>query len=140
MIKKFGICASVLLLASCSSTTITEYGDKGNVVKVTETNESPVVVLAGNTKDKHLLFHQGGFYFNVGVQPSNNSYGIGGGSVDNTYASIVASDGTKDGEKVAKQFSKIVNASKYKLSVSTEGVSSENETIPTAKKTETKGE
>jgi hypothetical protein len=124
----------------CSSTTITEYDSKGNVIKVTETNESPIVVGISNTKDKHVLGHIGGWYANIGVQPNSNSYGIGIGTIDNTYASIVASDGTKDGEKVAKQFAKIVNASKYKLSVSTEGVSSENETISATKKTETKGE
>ena len=129
-----------LLCVGCSSTTITEYDGKGNVIKVTETNESPIVVGISNTKDKHVLGHIGGWYANIGVQPNSNSYGIGIGTIDNTYASIVASDGTKDGEKVAKQFAKIVNASKYKLSVSTEGVNSENETISATKKTETKGE
>lgn len=146
--KKFSLyilgTLALVLGAGCSSTTITEttYNQDGTVAseKITESRESPVVVLAGNTKDKHVLFHQGGFYFNIGVQPSNNSYGIGGGTVDNTYASVVASDGTKDGEKVAKQFAKIVNASKYKLSVSPEGLSSENEAVSTTKKTETKTE
>ena len=133
-----------LVSAGCSSTTITEttYNPDGTVAteKITETSESPIVVAVGNTKDKHVLAHIGGWYANIGVQPNSNSYGLGAGSIDNTYASIVASDGTKDGKDVAKQFAKIVNASKYKLSVSTEGVGSENETVSTTKKTETKAE
>ena len=135
---------ALVLSAGCSSTTITEttYNPDGTVAteKITETSESPVVVAVGNTKDKHVLAHIGGWYANIGVQPNSNSYGLGAGSIDNTYASIVASDGTKDGKDVAKQFAKIVNASKYKLSVSTEGVGSENETVSTTKKTETKAE
>ena len=135
---------ALVLSAGCSSTTITEttYNADGTVAstKVTETSDSPIVVGISNTKDKHVLGHIGGWYANVGVQPNRNSYGIGVGSIDNTYASIVASDGTKDGKEVAKQFAKIVNASKYKLSVSAEGVNSENETVSTTKKTETKAE
>ena len=136
---------ALVLSAGCSSTTITEttYNTDGSVAstKITETSESPIVVGISNTKDKHVLGHIGGWYANVGVQPNSNSYGIGVGSIDNTYASIVASDGTKDGEKVAKQFAKIVNASKYKLSVSTEGVGSEYETnAKTSVSKETKGE
>ena len=120
----------LLVLCGCSSTTITEttYNQDGTVasVKTTKTSESPVVVAVGNTKDKHVVWHQGGFYANVGLQPSSNTYGLGLGTIDNTYASIVASDGTKDGAKVAKQFSSIVNASKYKLSVSPDGIESES--------------
>ena len=146
--KKFSLyilgTLALVLSAGCSSTTITEttYNPDGTVAseKITETSESPIVVAVGNTKDKHVLAHIGGWYANIGVQPNSNSYGLGAGSIDNTYASIVASDGTKDGKDVAKQFAKIVNASKYNLSVSTEGVGSENETVSTTKKTETKAE
>ena len=135
---------ALVLSAGCSSTTITEttYNADGTVAstKVTETSDSPIVVGISNTKDKHVLGHIGGWYANVGVQPNSNSYGIGVGSIDNTYASIVASDGTKDGKDVAKQFAKIVNASKYKLSVSTEGVGSENETVSTNQKAKKEGQ
>lgn len=144
MKKLLTLIIGAVALVGCSSMTITEttYDSEGKVasIKITETSESPVVVAVGNTKDKHVVFHQGGWYANIGVQPNSNSYGIGAGSIDNTYASIVASDGTKDGAKVAKQFAEIVNASKYKLSVSAEGVNSENETVSTTKKTETKAE
>ena len=133
-----------LVSAGCSSTTITEttYNPDGTVAteKITETSESPIVVAVGNTKDKHVLAHIGGWYANIGVQPNSNSYGLGAGSIDNTYASIVASDGTKDGKDVAKQFAKIVNASKYKLSVSPEGLNSENEAVSTNQKAKTEGQ
>lgn len=146
--KKFSLyilgTLALVLSAGCSSTTITEttYNPDGTVAaeKITETSESPIVVAVGNTKDKHVLAHIGGWYANIGVQPNSNSYGMGAGSIDNTYASIVASDGTKDGKDVAKQFAKIVNASKYKLSVSTEGVGSENETVSTNQKAKTEGQ
>ena len=135
---------ALVLSAGCSSTTTTEtiYNTDGTVAstKVTESSESPVVVLAGNTKGKHILFHQGGFYGNIGVQPSNNSYGIGGGVVDITYASIVPSDDPKDGSNVAKQFAKILTAGKYDLSITKDGINSEDETVSTTKKTETKAE
>ena len=121
----------LILFCGCSSTTITEttYDKDGTVVsqKITETSESPIVVAVGNTKDKHVLAHIGGWYANIGVQPNSNSYGLGAGSIDNTYASIVASDGTKDGAKVAKQFIGIVDSSKYSLSVSQDGLTSEKE-------------
>ena len=146
--KKISLCIlgtlALVLSAGCSSTTITEttYNQDGTVAseKITETSESPIVVAVGNTKDKHVLAHIGGWYANIGVQPNSNSYGLGAGSIDNTYASIVASDGTKDGKDVAKQFAKIVNASKYKLSVSTEGVGSENEAVSTSQKAKTEGQ
>lgn len=132
MKKLLTLIIGAVALVGCSSTTITEttYDSEGKVasIKITETSESPVVVAVGNTKDKHVVFHQGGWYANIGVQPNSNSYGIGAGSIDNTYASIVASDGTKDGAKVAKQFAEIVNASKYSLLISEKGISSENET------------
>lgn len=122
--------AGSLFLAACSSTKITEtvYASDGKTVlsvKETETSESPLVIGISNTKDKHLVAHVGGWYANIGVQPNSNSYGIGVGSMDNTYASIVASDGVKDGAEVAAFFPAIVDASKYSLSVSKDGVNAE---------------
>ncbi len=124
------ILAGALLLAACSSTKITEtvYASDGKTVlsvKETETSESPLVIGISNTKDKHLVAHVGGWYANIGVQPNSNSYGFGVGSIDNTYASIVASDGTKDGAEVAAFFPAIVDASKYSISVSKEGLNAE---------------
>lgn len=122
--------AMIALCSGCSSTTITEtsYAADGVTVasvKVTESSESPLVIGISNTKDKHVVAHIGGWYGNIGVQPSSNSYGIGIGSLDNTYASVVASDGSKDGAKVAAIFPAIVDASKYSLSITKDGASSE---------------
>ena len=116
------------LCAGCSSTTITEttYAADGSVaaVKVTESSESPLVTGIANTKDKHVVAHIGGWFANIGVQPTSNSYGIGVGSLDNTYASVVAGDG-KGGAEIAQFFPAIVDASKYSLSISKDGVKSE---------------
>lgn len=122
--------AAIAFCGGCSSTTITEttYAEDGKTVaavKVTETSESPLVIGISNTKDKHVVAHIGGWYGNIGVQPSSNSYGIGIGSLDNTYASVVASDGTKDGAEVAAIFPAIVDASKYSLSITKDGVTAE---------------
>lgn len=122
--------AAIAFCSGCSSTTITEttYAADGKTVaavKVTESSESPLVIGISNTKDKHVMAHIGGWYGNIGVQPSSNSYGIGIGSLDNTYASVVASDGTKDGAEVAAIFPAIVDASKYSLAITKDGVSSE---------------
>lgn len=122
--------AAIAFCGGCSSTTITEttYAEDGKTVaavKVTETSESPLVIGISNTKDKHVVAHIGGWYGNIGVQPSSNSYGIGIGTLDNTYASVVASDGSKDGADVAAIFPAIVDASKYSLSITKDGASSE---------------
>lgn len=134
--KKFVIAVfatASLLFVGCSSTTITEtaYAEDGKTIvskKITETSESPLVIGVANVKDKHLLAHMGGWYVNIGVQPNSNSYGIGAGTIDNTYASLVSGK-DKNGDKIVKYFPAIVDASKYSLSVSADGVESEkNET------------
>ena len=120
--------AALAVCAACSSTTITEttYAADGKTVvsqKITESSESPLVIGIANTRDKHVVAHIGGWFANIGVQPSSNSYGIGVGTLDNTYASVVAGDG-KGGSEVAAIFPAIVDASKYSLSVSKDGVAS----------------
>ncbi|MBR6388996.1 MAG: hypothetical protein IKS15_02615 [Opitutales bacterium] len=124
--------AGALLFAACSSTKITEtaYAEDGKTVlsvKETETSESPLVIGLSNTREKHLVAHIGGWYVNLGVQPNSNSYGIGAGTIDNTYASLVS--GTdKGGELVVPYFPAIVDASKYSLTVNKEGLKAGNET------------
>lgn len=123
--------AAIAFCSGCSSTTITEttYAEDGKTVaavKVTKSSESPLVIGISNTKNKHVVAHIGGWYGNIGVQPSSNSYGIGIGSLDNTYASVVASENSKkDGAAVAAIFPAIVDASKYSLSITKDGASSE---------------
>lgn len=137
--------AAIAFCSGCSSTTITEttYAADGKTVaavKVTESSESPLVIGISNTKDKHVVAHIGGWYGNIGVQPNSNSYGIGIGSLDNTYASVVASGGSeRDGADVAAIFPAIVDASKYSLSITKNGASSEGGiTAKNTPETETK--
>lgn len=112
-----------VMLAGCSTTTITEttYKDDGKTVasvKTTETSGNPFVILAQNSKDKNWVIHQGGWGFNIGYA----DWGINGGSLDNTIASFTDKD---NAVKIAKYAPVIVDASKYTLTVSADGIESE---------------
>lgn len=113
-----------LTLAGCSTTTITEttYAADGQTVasvKVTETSGNPFVILAQNSREKNWVLHQGGWGFNIGY----SDWGINGGSLDNTVASFTDEDNAVE---IAKFAPAIVDASKYSLSVSTDGIKAEN--------------
>lgn len=112
------------MLAGCSTTTITEttYAEDGKTVasvKVTETSGNPFVILAQNSREKNWVLHQGGWGFNIGY----SDWGINGGSLDNTVASFTDKDASVEIAKIAPA---IVDASKYSLSVSTDGIKAEN--------------
>lgn len=112
------------MLAGCSTTTITEttYADDGQTVasvKVTETSGNPFVILAQNSREKNWVLHQGGWGFNIGY----SDWGINGGSLDNTVASFTDEDNAVE---IAKFAPAIVDASKYSLSVSSDGIKAEN--------------
>lgn len=113
-----------VLLAGCSTTTITEttYAEDGQTVasvKVTETSGNPFVILAQNSREKNWVLHQGGWGFNIGY----SDWGINGGSLDNTVARFTDKDAAVE---IAKFAPAIVDASKYSLSVSTDGIKAEN--------------
>ena len=113
-----------VMLAGCSTTTITEttYAADGKTVasvKTTETSGNPFVILAQNSKDKNWVIHQGGWGFNIGYA----DWGINGGSLDNTVASFTDED---NAVKIAKYAPVIVDASKYTLSISADGIKAEN--------------
>ena len=113
-----------LALAGCSTTTITEttYAADGKTVanvKVTETSGNPFVILAQNSKEKNWVLHQGGWGFNIGY----SDWGINGGSLDNTVASFTDEENAIE---IAKFAPAIVDASKYSLSVSSDGIRAEN--------------
>lgn len=115
---------AAIALAGCSTTTITEttYASDGQTVasvKVTETSGNPFVILAQNSKEKNWVLHQGGWGFNIGY----SDWGINGGSLDNTVASFTDTDNAVE---IAKASPDIVRESKYSLSVSPEGVKSED--------------
>ena len=112
------------MLAGCSTTTITEttYAEDGKTVasvKTTETSGNPFVILAQNSREKNWVIHQGGWGFNIGY----SDWGINGGSLDNTVASFTDKDAAVE---IAKFAPAIVDASKYSLSVSTDGIKAEN--------------
>lgn len=112
------------MLAGCSTTTVTEttYAADGQTVasvKVTETSGNPFVILAQNSREKNWVLHQGGWGFNIGYA----DWGINGGSLDNTVASFTDEENAIE---IAKFAPAIVDASKYSLSVSTDGIKAEN--------------
>ena len=124
LFKSFGILTAAAILCGCSTTTITEttYAADGQTVasiKTTETSGNPFVILAQNSKDKNWVIHQGGWGFNIGYA----DWGINGGSLDNTVASFT---GEANAVEIAKVAPAIVDASKYTLTVSADGIEAEN--------------
>lgn len=124
LFKSFGILTAAAILCGCSTTTITEttYAADGQTVasvKTTETSGNPFVILAQNSKDKNWVIHQGGWGFNIGYA----DWGINGGSLDNTVASFT---GESNAVEIAKVAPAIVDASKYTLTVSADGIEAEN--------------
>lgn len=122
LVLMFGFAGA--MLAGCSTTTITEttYAADGKTVasvKTTETSGNPFVILAQNSREKNWVIHQGGWGFNIGY----SDWGINGGSLDNTVASFTDKDAAVE---IAKFAPAIVDASKYSLSVSTDGIKAEN--------------
>ena len=58
---------ATVLAAGCASTTVTEYDEQGNVVKVTESDESAFAIAAQSIQTKDNMLHASGWA--VGVQP-----------------------------------------------------------------------
>ena len=69
------IAGATVLAAGCASTTVTEYDEAGNVVKVTESDESAFAIAAQSIQTKDNMLHASGWA--VGVQPSAGIYGVG---------------------------------------------------------------
>ena len=114
---------AAVFMAGCSTTTVTEttYGEDGLTVvstKVTETSGNPFVILAQNSREKNWVLHQGGWGFNIGY----SDWGINGGSLDNTVASFTDEDTAVEIAAIAPA---IVDASKYSLSITKDGLESE---------------
>lgn len=103
----FGALAA--LCAGCASTTITEYDDQGNVVKVTESDESAFAIAAQSIQTKDNMLHASGWA--IGVQPSAGIYGVG--AFDVLAGSINAETGAAN----AASYAAMINASKVSLDV-----------------------
>lgn len=122
LVLMFGFAGA--MLAGCSTTTITEttYAADGKTVasvKTTETSGNPFVILAQNSREKNWVLHQGGWGFNIGYA----DWGINGGSLDNTVASFTDEENAIE---IAKFAPAIVDASKYSLSITGDGIRAEN--------------
>lgn len=113
--------AACLLFAGCASTTITEYDEQGNVVKVTESDESAFAIAAQSIKTKDNMIHASGW--TVGVQPSAGIYGVG--AFDVLAGSINAETGATN----AASYAAMINASKVSLDVTAnaEGITAKAE-------------
>lgn len=100
---------ATVLAAGCASTTVTEYDEQGNVVKVTESDESAFAIAAQSIQTKDNMLHASGWA--VGVQPSAGIYGIG--AFDVLASSINAETGAAN----AASYAAMINASKVSLDV-----------------------
>ena len=100
---------ATVLAAGCASTTVTEYDEQGNVVKVTESDESAFAIAAQSIQTKDNMLHASGWA--VGVQPSAGIYGVG--AFDVLAGSINAETGAAN----AASYAAMINASKVSLDV-----------------------
>ena len=100
---------ATVLAAGCASTTVTEYDEQGNVVKVTESDESAMAIAAQSITTKDNMLHASGWA--VGVQPSAGIYGVG--AFDVLAASINGTNGAAN----AASYAAMINASKVSLDV-----------------------
>lgn len=130
------VACATILLAACASTTITEYDSEGNVVKVTESDESAFAIAAQSMETKDNMLHASGWA--VGVQPSAGIYGAG--AFDVLASSINAEHGAAN----AASYAAMINASKVSLDVTAnsdgvtvkaEGSSNENVAADSTDKT-----
>ena len=115
----FGALAA--LCAGCASTTVTEYDEQGNVVKVTESDESAFAIAAQSIHTKDNMLHASGWA--VGVQPSAGIYGVG--AFDVLAGSINANSGAAN----AASYAAMINASKVSLDITAnaEGITAKAE-------------
>ena len=96
-------------LCGCASTTITEYDTEGNVVKVTESDESAFAIAAQSIRTKDNMLHASGWA--IGVQPSAGIYGVGAFDV------LAGSINEEHGAANAIAYAAMINASKVSLEV-----------------------
>lgn len=100
---------AALALCGCSSTTITEYDKDGNIVKITESDQSAFAIAMTSIQDKDNFLH--GSFWAVGVNPSTSTYGIGAGE-------FMAGSINKDNGAInAAAYSTMINASKVSLDI-----------------------
>lgn len=107
---KIFLCGCVaVIMAGCASTTITEYDAEGNVVKVTESDQSAFAIAMTSIQTKDNFIH--GSFWAVGVNPATSTYGIGAGDF------VAGSINQEYGSVNAAAYSTMINASKVSLDI-----------------------
>lgn len=107
---KIFLCGVVaFIMAGCASTTITEYDAEGNVVKVTESDQSAFAIAMTSIQTKDNFIH--GSFWAVGVNPATSTYGIGAGDF------VAGSINQEYGAVNATAYSTMINASKVSLDI-----------------------
>lgn len=108
--SKIFLCGFVAFaMAGCASTTITEYDAEGNVVKVTESDQSAFAIAMTSIQTKDNFIH--GSFWAVGVNPATSTYGIGAGDF------VAGSINKEYGSVNATAYSTMINASKVSLDI-----------------------
>ena len=100
----------VMVAGGCASTTITEYDSEGNVLKVTESDQSAFAIAMTSIHAKDNFIH--GSFWAVGVNPATSTYGIGAGDF------VAGSINKEDGALNAVSYAAMINASKVSLDIS----------------------
>lgn len=108
-LKAAMIAGATVLAVSCASTTVTEYDAQGNIVKVTESDESASAIAAQSIQEKDNMLHASGWA--VGVQPSAGIYGVG------AFDILAGSINSESGAANAASYAAMINASKVSLDV-----------------------
>lgn len=101
--------ALAAMCAGCASTSVTEYDAEGNVVRVTESDESAFAIAAQSIQTKDNMLHASGWA--VGVQPSAGIYGVGAFDV------LAGSINSESGAANAASYAAMINASKVSLDI-----------------------
>ena len=100
---------SLFVLSGCASTIITEYDSEGNVVKVTESDQSAFAIAMTSIQTKDNFIH--GSFWAVGVNPATSTYGIGAGDF------VAGSINKEKGAVNAVSYAAMINASKVSLDI-----------------------
>jgi|GEM_PF-1779494 len=113
--------ALAAMCAGCASTSVTEYDAEGNVVRVTESDESAFAIAAQSIQTKDNMLHASGWA--VGVQPSAGIYGVGAFDV------LAGSINSESGAANAASYAAMINASKVSLDITAnaEGITAKAE-------------
>jgi hypothetical protein len=121
--------AIALILGGCSSTTITEYDQAGNVVKITKTNESAMYVGMQSLDVKDNFACVNGWC--IGANPSVNIYGAG------SFSAIIGSINKESGATNSLGYATMLNNAKVSLDITAnkDGITAKAQSNETSEQT-----